>query len=419
MNAVDNDAVPTYPAVMTDYASFYDTDSGLIRLEVYWQLYNTALTFVPDAGHFSAGFDVTIRVRDQSGRQVKVYQRDKAIAVESAARAASERDFRTNQTGFLLPEGKYDVEFTLRDLNSERSYHRKFEVKLKDPLRKYPTLSDIELVNAAAQDDQSDGPFSKGNLAIIPSLTGEYGSSQNDRLRYYIEIYQGSESVDEVLVVSAIRRQWGGLAYRDSLTAELTEPVTRQLREITLDQLAPGAYELEISLVGRRQKKLSEKKATFFVEWSTEALVRDDYNAGLDLLSLIAKPGQLDGLDKLESHEERKAAVEAFWKSWDPTPGTPENEVRQEFFHRVKTANRSYAFMRTPGWRTDRGRVFIKHGEPDELDDFPMALDSYPYQEWHYHRSSTYLRFTFVDENGDGDYRLIYPYDGLNLVPDF
>ena len=72
-----------------------------------------------------------------------------------------------------------------------------------------------------------------------------------------------------------------------------------------------------------------------------------------------------------------------------------------------------------PGWRTDRGRIYVKHGEPDEIDDYPFAPNSHPYQEWHYYHGGRYRKFTFLDENEDGDYRLIYPYDGLNLTPDF
>lgn len=48
-----------------------------------------------------------------------------------------------------------------------------------------------------------------------------------------------------------------------------------------------------------------------------------------------------------------------------------------------------------------------------------MSPDALPYQIWHYYREGAYRRFTFVDENEDGDYRLQFPYDGLNQRPDF
>jgi hypothetical protein len=75
--------------------------------------------------------------------------------------------------------------------------------------------------------------------------------------------------------------------------------------------------------------------------------------------------------------------------------------------------------MRRNGWRTDRGRIYIMFGEPDQLDDYPYAPDTHPYQEWHYYRQGRYRKFFFVDENEDGEYRLVYPYDGLYMRPDF
>ena len=128
---------------------------------------------------------------------------------------------------------------------------------------------------------------------------------------------------------------------------------------------------------------------------------------------------EISKLDKLKTYQERFDGITEFWLRRDPTPGTTTNEVRQEFFRRVRLANRSFTFMRQQGWRTDRGRVYIKHGEPDEIDDYPFAPNSHPYQEWHYYRGGRYRKFTFIDENEDGDYRLVYPYDGLHLKPDF
>jgi hypothetical protein len=75
--------------------------------------------------------------------------------------------------------------------------------------------------------------------------------------------------------------------------------------------------------------------------------------------------------------------------------------------------------MTREGWQTDRGRIYISYGEPDEIDDYPYSLSSVPYQEWHYYRDGRYRKFTFVDVNLDGEYRLQYPYDGLDQRPDF
>ncbi|MCK4462311.1 MAG: GWxTD domain-containing protein, partial [candidate division Zixibacteria bacterium] len=291
---------------------------------------------------------------------------------------------------------------------------------LKGTKNRKPTLSDIEFVMTARHNSQDSSVFSKGNLTVVPLVSREFSSDLNrNRLLYYLEIYQGSDSDESVFVEATVRRRWGSMVYRDSMTVSLEASVVRQLREISLDSLAPGDYTLELRLRGRRHKKLDERVTGFSIAWTQDAMLRSDYGSTLNLIGLIAEPNEISKLGKLKTYEERFDGITEFWLRRDPTPGTSTNEVRQEFFRRVRFVNRAYSFMRQQGWRTDRGRIYIKHGEPDEIDDYPFAPNSHPYQEWHYYRDGRYRRFTFVDENEDGDYRLVYPYDGLYMRPDF
>ena len=63
--------------------------------------------------------------------------------------------------------------------------------------------------------------------------------------------------------------------------------------------------------------------------------------------------------------------------------------------------------------------IYIKHGTPDNFEDYPMEPYSYPYQIWSYYRGGNIVELVFIDENHDGDYRLRYPIDGYNLKSDF
>jgi GWxTD domain-containing protein len=101
-----------------------------------------------------------------------------------------------------------------------------------------------------------------------------------------------------------------------------------------------------------------------------------------------------------------------FWLKRDPTPGTPENEAKREYYRRIEYANVHFSILRKEGWLTDRGMVYITYGEPDQIEDHPFDIDSKAYQIWDYYQASDVRRFLFIDEWGDGDYRLQYPYDG-------
>jgi GWxTD domain-containing protein len=74
----------------------------------------------------------------------------------------------------------------------------------------------------------------------------------------------------------------------------------------------------------------------------------------------------------LTSDAERENFIEQFWQRRDPTPGTPENEFREEHYRRIAYANEHFAGS-VAGWKTDRGRTYIVYGPPDEIDDHPRA----------------------------------------------
>jgi GWxTD domain-containing protein len=70
---------------------------------------------------------------------------------------------------------------------------------------------------------------------------------------------------------------------------------------------------------------------------------------------------------RLRSDEEREQFIQQFWLRRDPTPGTFLNEFKQEHYRRMLYANGHFATAATPGWRTDRGRIYILYGKPDQV----------------------------------------------------
>ncbi|HEX8814986.1 MAG TPA: GWxTD domain-containing protein [Terriglobales bacterium] len=99
---------------------------------------------------------------------------------------------------------------------------------------------------------------------------------------------------------------------------------------------------------------------------------------------------------QLSNDEERDQFIEAFWQRRDPTPDTEENEFREEHYRRIEYANEHFA-AGVPGWRTDRGRIYIMYGPADEVDAHPSGgeyqrpmeegggeTSTYPFEDWRY-----------------------------------
>jgi GWxTD domain-containing protein len=99
---------------------------------------------------------------------------------------------------------------------------------------------------------------------------------------------------------------------------------------------------------------------------------------------------------QLSNDEERDNFIEAFWQRRDPTPDTEENEYKEEHYRRIAYANEHFA-AGIPGWKTDRGRIYIMYGPADEVDSHPSGgsynrpmdegggeTSTYPFEDWRY-----------------------------------
>ena len=406
-------------ALWLDHAVFQASDPQMMRLEVYYKIYNYGLSFEEEAGKHHASYEVHISIDDGDAIPLESFSSEKDVVVANAARTRSLSDFRASQAVFELPPGKYQVSFLLQDGVSESTYRHEFKVKLSLPNERKSELSDIMFVQHIEPADDRESIFRKGEMIVIPSVSRDYGGEEDSELAFYIEAYASDNDDDRLVFETVISSIGGKVQYRDtvSLLAEIL--IHTQLKSVPIGELSPGEYNLEITLRGRRNRKLSQKREEFIVIWSQSTMLKNNYDECLRQLELVANPGEIKGMKKLETYVERLRAFNQFWKERDRTPETPRNESKLEFYQRVSYANHRFRYMRQAGWSTDRGRIYVKHGEPDAIDDVPMAPDAPPYQIWHYYHGTWYLRFVFVDEDFDSDYRLQWPYDGRGQRPDF
>ena len=86
----------------------------------------------------------------------------------------------------------------------------------------------------------------------------------------------------------------------------------------------------------------------------------------------IITPEELSAFKQLSNDEERDQFIEQFWLRRDPTPDTVENEYKEEHYRRIAYANEHFAAGKA-GWRTDRGRIYIVFGPPDEIEAHPSG----------------------------------------------
>jgi len=141
----------------------------------------------------------------------------------------------------------------------------------------------------------------------------------------------------------------------------------------------------------------------------------------VDDVQLIMTETEKDAWKRLRTDDERENFIQIFWKIRDMNPDTEENEFKDQFYERTAYANEHFASGK-PGRLTDRGRIYIKFGKPDEIESHPAgglyerpategggSTSTYPFEKWFYRNLpnvASGVEIEFVDPSGTGEYRI-------------
>ena len=170
-----------------------------------------------------------------------------------------------------------------------------------------------------------------------------------------------------------------------------------------------------------KQRKVRPEPDKAFLNW-----LRD--------VEPIISDGELEAWKKLTTNEEREKFIEMFWHLRDPDPDTQENEYRESYYERVAYVNEHFS-SGIPGYKSDRGRIYLKFGKPDEVESHPAggayqrdtsegggSTSTYPFERWFYRNipGRPGASIEFVDPTGTGEYRIArnpFEKDALLNVP--
>jgi GWxTD domain-containing protein len=151
-------------------------------------------------------------------------------------------------------------------------------------------------------------------------------------------------------------------------------------------------------LTQAQQNPAPAQTGTPFQKWLNE-----------DVVYIIADE-ERSAFEKLTSDEEREKFIEQFWARRDPTMGTARNEFKEEHYRRIAYANDRFGTIGRSGWQTDRGRIYIVYGPPDQVEAHMQGPQKpNPSQIWTYRHVDgvgDFVSITFIDRTGRGDYRL-------------
>jgi GWxTD domain-containing protein len=417
-------ATQTDPGLVLRAVRFYRAEQDLTRVKGIVQIPYAMLRGDADA----SAYTVAVRVADSSG--LTLYTQSWQTPVRAAG--APEDAYVIEIVDFTLAPGRYRFEVAVGDSASGHRARQTIELEaLSNTARASDLLVSPAIREAAANDTvPKPGEFRAGNN-LVTAAARVYLTPLRAKVFYLLEAYAPAEQAGKMAV--SIRDTKGKTVVE---TPPLEVTVARGgsvlKGQLDLTGLPAGDYTMTSRL--QLGSETIERSAALTMADLTQTLVRDSaardearvtdegFFAAIPVdsldeakapLSYIAQGRELSAWDKNLSPTAKRRFLTEFWKRRDPSPGTPRNERREQFYQAIAYADEHYrepGKRTAEGWRTDRGRIYAKNGTPDDTFQRPKVLNGEAFEVWKYTRGKARY-YIFADRTGFGAYQLIYSND--------
>lgn len=379
------------------------TDNGNICYISYKVPFKN-LFFVKGEKQYSSGLRVTLE-----GKSVK---NDSEIFRKSSARNVTAKDYQTTESKnvfvegllrFSLSKGKYKFTPVIDLYNTDNSYKLKpFEIKVDSigPGVIKPVIVDDEQVACennkvwTLPNYENSIPFSNEQYTLLIPIYKEKPGE------IIVSILQNDSTVFQQTLNSAMTGIPKVVMCENSVAVGIEE-----FEDYRVFGLEKFNYNLEY---GKADVKVEfndkSKTFTYPVKWFNKPRSLNNIDLAVKLLKQFHNDGNVSEIYEAPDEKRFKALLD-YWKKYDQTPETGFNEVMNEFYSRVDFAAEEYQTAdNTPGYKTDRGEIYIKYGKPDTIKR-TYSKKYNAVEIWKYDKLNK--KFYFADRSGLGEYKLL------------
>jgi GWxTD domain-containing protein len=407
-----------------DYSAFMGTE-GKSYTEVYVAVFQKELSYAPEGDSVKvAHFKYSLNFY-QSDSLIDKRERDYRNTMAMDAEPSILSQFMDVFTLELKP-GQYNLTVILLDVVSSKTGTFNIQMDIPD-FTGGLKISQLQIASQAGKAKKPSNFSNKNNIEIYPNPSRVFGIIY-PVLYYYFEAYNlqlGSDGNSNYSYHYFITDPDGQMV-RDFPKKDRTRPSSTiaEANGTNIIALSSGMYFLNVDLIDLVAQDTIRSQSNFLVrkierKKEGDLSVQEDPGAiystfteeqmdeEFAMAKYLATSEEKDVFDELDALAKRRFLAE-YWTRRDPTPGTPVNEFKKDYMERAALAEMQFSTNFRTGWKTDRGRVLLIYGKPDEIERNPSAIDSQPYEIWHYYALDGGSEFIFGDLSGHGEYELLH-----------
>jgi len=413
------------PLQMSVNYSSFRLDSVHTYTEVYFALSNRMLSYRTENTNISGGVAIALTIARNDSTEI-YKQWILQHSVNDSSELSAEK-FLMDAIGLALTPGRHTMKILASDINvPQRSDSLYFDLKIPDFSHDKISLSEIELCSniiEAASELEKSSPFYKGKNLVYPNANEMYGE-QMPVLFYYVECYnllRNASLHNYTLITSVFNTLKEEIIHKEKNKLRSVNDAA-EIGTVNISTLKSGSYTFVITYTDSLTSAQTSRR--FFVynpaQGIDSAMVNinttttNEYeimsNEALDeqfsMARYIATQQELEQFGKISTVEGKRRFLFLFWNQ----RGT---EFKRAYFKRIEKANELFSTARKTkfakaGWKTEKGRVHILFGEPEEIKNRASSPQVTTYEIWEYNTSQGKLIFYFVDEFNTNQWRLVH-----------
>lgn len=389
---------------------------------------NSAKFVLNEKNEYQAKIEITMIFKQNN--EVVTYKKYELKSPEMSDTAAAMPNFLDVQRIPLEP-GTYNLELFIKDLNSPENEFQYYKILEIPDFSESLALSSIQFIEDYYKSSE-ESILTKNGIDMIPYVSDFFPDNMN-RLIFYTELYNSKEAIgDDFLIKYFIENYESKKVLNSFARFKKSSPdeIIPILGQLNIEKLSSGNYNLVIQVLNKTNDVLLEKRS-FFQRSKTIPLAEIDEvesfqidqlftgdltNEGslrefISSLRPISDKREKAFIDHQLANAEKKYMQRFFYQFWvKRAPNNPAEEWRI-YKQQVEMVEKNYGTRIKKGYETDRGRIHLKYGTPDDLHHSEHEPSAYPYEIWFYYKADNERNKKFVFYNPDlagNDYQLLH-----------
>jgi len=393
--------------VLFDCNRFLSEENNTI-FEISYKIYHKNLRFRLFENRLCAQLDIKFSIYNKVGKELYAKDYSQLISGEAGKTTIEPEGFFIDKIIAQVTPGIYEFAIEISDRLSKNKIL--WDKKLKTLDTENLIISDLE-INSFYKSDTTESftNFKRDNIIFLVNPNHLINPSENPSFAYYFEVYNldtiDSKTANWKIKIfsskgSTAGRENDSICYQKSQEFPVEHDRAAFWGSISISNWNPGTYKIVVDVPGN-----VSTQEIFFISEPEEKVTEADVEAEYRYVRYFLT-SQDNKIYQDLSNKAKLEFIERFWRQNDPNPITEKNEFKEEVIRRTQYADEHFAHFKD-GWKTDRGRIYIRRGKPAEIIEKGYEFKAKPYIIWKYYQDGKRI-YIFVDFTGQSNYKLVY-----------